>query len=405
MSASPIQSEFRHLVSTSMLAAAAAMLVACGGGSHPHHPPPPPPPPSGVLYDVIQLIEDADADIRVSARGLNEADQVAGTIFAGDDAPSRAFLYNGKRTIDLGDFGGRTAQAYAINRCGHVTGWAEGAVPNITQAYLYDGTLRPIGDPSRSSWPYAISNCDQITGFASFNGQTHAFLYDGTLRDLGTLGGGFSVGNDINDSGVVLGSSTLPGPLPQVLRAFIYDRRSGAGLQDIGTLGGDYTDAVDLNNAGQATGTALTAAGLRRAFRYSGGALQDLGTLDGPGGFSTVGQIINEAGWVIGTDGARDGRETGFLHDGTRMYAVMLPGERISRARALNNKGVVVGSSSGPSGTRAISWTIAGGGVDLNTRLYAPPPGLVLTEAQAINDKGSIVALANTGLVLLRERR
>jgi probable HAF family extracellular repeat protein len=50
----------------------------------------------------------------------------------------------------------------------------------------------------------------------------------------------------------------------------------------------------------------------------------------------------------------------------------------------------------------AFLWTQADGMVDLNTRLSGAQPGLVLTGAAAIADNGSIVAYANTGLVLLK---
>ncbi len=58
------------------------------------------------------------------------------------EGPSRAFLYNGTRTIDLGDFGGGNSQGFAINRCGHVAGWALGPEGNIPQAFLYEVLAR-----------------------------------------------------------------------------------------------------------------------------------------------------------------------------------------------------------------------------------------------------------------------
>jgi hypothetical protein len=108
---------------------------------------------------------------------------------------------------------------------------------------------------------------------------------------------------------------------------------------------------------------------------------------------------------VIGDSTGFDFVDRGFMHDGVRMHAIAFPGSRSSHVHAINNSGVVVGSSQSEVAELAISWTIAGGIVDLNTRLHSPPPGLVVYRALAINDKGSIVALANNGLVLLKVRR
>ena len=53
-------------------------------------------------------------------------------------------------------------------------------------------------------------------------------------------------------------------------------------------------------------------------------------------------------------------------------------------------------------GNHAFLWTQADGMVDLNTRLRGAANGLILASAIAIADNGSIVANANTGLVLLK---
>jgi hypothetical protein len=54
---------------------------------------------------------------------------------------------------------------------------------------------------------------------------------------------------------------------------------------------------------------------------------------------------------------------------------------------------------------RAMLWTREGRLVDLNTRLHNPPAGVRVLYGLANSDTGSIVARANTGLVLLRARR
>jgi probable HAF family extracellular repeat protein len=398
----------RNLLSKGIAFAAAALLSACGGSdwSHPAPPPPPPPPPPpGITYDVVRVIEDPTALVQVASIGINESDMVTGIIFF-QGGPSRAFLYDGTRTIDLGDFGGGNSQAFGINRCGHVAGWALGPEGDIPQAFLYDGTLHNIGMPGVFSQARAINDCDKLVGTANFGGQAHAFLYDGSMHDLGTLGGNTSDAQDINAAGVVVGNSLLPGNT--IIHAFIYDSRTGGGLQDLGSLGGNRTIAHAINNAGQVTGWSnLSTDGLMRAVRYSGGVLQNLGTLDGDEGFASEGFEINDAGFVVGSSTSFDGTQRGFVYDGKTMHPVALSGARFSEALAINNSGLAVGSSQQPGAVdpHAISWTLAEGTVDLNTRLHSPPPGLLVTRALAVNDKGSIVATtSNNGLVLLKVR-
>jgi probable HAF family extracellular repeat protein len=394
----------RKLLSKGLALATAAMLAACGGGgSDPQSPaPPPPPPPAVVMYDVVQLIEDADALIRVTPSGINESDMVTGTIFRGN-SPSRAFRYDGTSTIDLGDFGGGASQAFGINRCGHVAGWALGP-DGISQAFLYDGTLRDIGTPGVVSEAGAI-DCRKVVGFAFFGGEGHAFLYDGVMRDLGTLPGGTKSGAvDLNAAGVVTGSSDTAGG-PFAAHAFIYDTRTNAGMQDLGTLGGSSSSARAINDAGQVIGSSDNKDGMVRAFRYSGGILQDLGTLEGDDVSDAF--AINDSGFVVGMSGRFVGTQRAFMHDGVRMHNIGTLGGLFAEALAINASGVVVGSSSTPDEriAHAMSWTLAGGIVDLNTRLQSPPPGLLLIRALAISDRGSIVATSNNGLVLLKVRR
>ncbi len=60
------------LLSKSITCTALALLGACGGGSNSHHagppspPPAPKPPPPAITYEVIRLIEDPMALIRVT---------------------------------------------------------------------------------------------------------------------------------------------------------------------------------------------------------------------------------------------------------------------------------------------------------------------------------------------------
>jgi probable HAF family extracellular repeat protein len=69
-----------------------------------------------------------------------------------------------------------------------------------------------------------------------------------------------------------------------------------------------------------------------------------------------------------------------------------LAGASLSRARAINARGEVVGNSGQGHHSRAFLWTRDRGMQDLNALIRATTP-LALQEAVAINDQGQIVAV------------
>src|ERR1700747_803514 len=69
---------------------------------------------------------------------------------------------------------------------------------------------------------------------------------------------------------------------------------------DLGTLGGTYSDGRGVNNSGQVTGCSTTSAGASHAYVWSppAGPMIDLDTL--PGGTYSCGVAINDSGQVTG---------------------------------------------------------------------------------------------------------
>jgi probable HAF family extracellular repeat protein len=112
---------------------------------------------------------------------------------------------------------------------------------------------------------------------------------------LGTLGGGYSNANDINDSGQVAGESeTATGDVHAFITA-----EGGMGMRDIGTLGGRSSAALGINDSGQVVGWSDTSTGARHAFitGADGRGMRDLGTMEGT---SSSAADINNAGQAAG---------------------------------------------------------------------------------------------------------
>lgn len=392
-----------------------ALLAACGGGGGGHTPQPTPPvqpaPPTppvnlGPLYDFTPIGLPGNDGGLVGRQGIANGGLVAGT----SSDPSgviRAFLYNGTTNIDLGTFGGANSRAFAVNRCGQVAGWGQTAA-GIPHAFFYNGTLHDLGTlGGGESWGVSISTCGKVAGWSTVpSGPRHAFYYDSrTMRDLGVFGGAISEAFDVNSVGQVVGTSTIAGA--NELHAFLYDARTGAPIQDLNPPGRTFSQAYDINEAGQVAITTRDPVDEHlRAYRYSGGVLQDLGLL--PDAQGSEPRAINDAGHVVGYVYYPDGRQVAFVHDGTAMRSLgTLNGGRFSDANAINASGLIVGQAvdgnTGPE--HAVAWGPGYGLVDLNTRVKDLPAGVVLLEAEAVADDGAIAVRTNTGLGLLRPRK
>lgn len=245
--------------------------------------------------------------------GINNLGQVVGTYY-GAPYVQHAFIYTAGSHVDIGDLGGGSAYAHAINDNGQVTGTSLN-LGMQNRAFRYqNGVMTDIGTlGGTQSFGYAINSSGVISGVASVTGDAdnHAFRYSGgNMQDLGTFGGHNSYGNGINDAGTVAGVSWLSGNTEY--HAFVY----GTSLQDIGTPG-ENSAAFDVNNNGQVVGNFETL-GIRRAFLYNNGLMEDLNLLAtnlNAAGFDYLeyAYSINDSGWITGVGRTPGGEEHAFL--------------------------------------------------------------------------------------------
>jgi probable HAF family extracellular repeat protein len=140
--------------------------------------------------------------------------------------------------------------------------------------------------------------------------EMHAFAHNGlAMQDLGTLGGAYSTGFGVSESGQIIGDSTLADETQS--HAFVF---ANGVMQDLGTLGGTSSTPWAINSLGQIVGESSDAAGAVRAYIWENGLMVDLNSLlpSGSGWNLNTAYFINDAGDIVGV-GTYQGQPAWFL--------------------------------------------------------------------------------------------
>jgi uncharacterized membrane protein len=202
----------------------------------------------------------------------------------------------------------------------------------------------------KSAEPHAINNAGDIAGI-TFPGngvdgkqnKTTAFVVDhsGALTTLPTLAGGkFDKAADINESGLVVGSSDTATSATQTAVAW----RNGVPTA-LGVLpGGTFSAALKVNAAGTAVGISSSATSGQQAVMFSGGQVTNLNL---PGTLAKA-SSINDSGTVVGWTGPNDQLGTAYrVQNGqvATLNSLIAPGSGYTLAIAndVNNAGQIVG--------------------------------------------------------------
>ncbi|MBL9001942.1 MAG: hypothetical protein JNK25_12485 [Phycisphaerae bacterium] len=263
---------------------------------------------------------------------------------------------------------------------------------------------------------------------------------DGTLRtfpELAALGFEVQTSCSINDSAVV--AVTAAGYVGGIFtsRAFVI---GPGGVVSVPPLSGTYTDAAAINSSGHVTGRSDAPFSSLRAYLFTGSSPVDLGQIEPPFGTNIRATAMNDLDHVVGVGDTSSGGFSGFLWNGTMhnlgtfqptgineagwacgrqiiggvLRAVVrspdgsyitLPtlGGRSNAALGINNTGDVVGSSQRADGSSGGFLWRDGRITDIETLLdrAARASDWRITSAEAVNDRGQILAFSGFGPLLL----
>lgn len=282
-----------------------------------------------------------------------------------------------------------------LNPSGEISGWQAVTGGTLHAATWKQNEARDLGTlPGfASSIATNLDSRGQVTGWSVSGNNlvdslatTHAFLYTGIgMRDLGTLGGRDSRAVGINESGVVVGQSSLP---DQTIHGFVYreDRMS-----DLGSLpGGAFSAAYAINQHALIAGAAENSQHLVHAVVWKDNKIVELGTLEG--GMRSRALALNDKDEIVGYSEAPGAETHAFLYANGRMQDLGSLGKDPVRANAINNHSQIVGASGVSRLIRhAFLWE-SGTMQDLN-KLIPPKGPWRLQEAYDINDHGQILCL------------
>jgi probable HAF family extracellular repeat protein len=248
------------------------------------------PPLKGGLESVALSANTSGIIVGISSDDVPDANSLFGT-----QTQTRAVVWLDGEPHDLGTLGGTDAQAFLVNEFGQITG----------QSYAADSIAPPT--------PYCSD--DPLT--------LHGFFWEfGKMTDLNTLGGHCTFVYGMNNSGQVVGQSTIAEDITSL--PFLWQNGK---LKQLATVGGNYGWALSINDAGEIVGTTTALSNeTLLATVWSNEQAKSLGAL--PGDFCSGTDAVNRQGQIVGGSGFND---AAFFAGCTNLveHAVLWQGDHI----------------------------------------------------------------------------
>ncbi len=290
--------------------------------------------------------------------------------------------------------GGNAGTIGGINVHGEVVGASFSTTARTELAYLFShGSMKSLGTLGGTiSQAFSINDSGEVVGLSTIapgNNQGYLFLYrHGRLTNLGPGDFAKPFGNiQINNHGDMIAFALSDGDASL--------SRKGKTI-DLGSLAGLGSQAVALNNKDEVAGLSQVSGSSSdptyHAFLYKNGKMIDLGTL---GGSSSQANGINNHGEVVGSLTTATGAIHGFSYKNGHMTDLGSLGGGVSEAFAINDSGEIVGDSTNSANAPNAFLDKGGKMMDLNSMIPASARAqFTVADAEAINNRGQIAALA-----------